>query len=473
MKRINLLFGLAFFGFAANAQTEEVVLTEAHPSNFRTWSLGLNVGATASLGDAASYFFGDKTDAMPSGVGGFEIGVRGHLTKWFSPMIGVSGTGGFHQTSGTARNYYYEGDYLDGDISLAFNLTNMFLYGREYQRKHAMIFTVGLGATYLAATGFDEAGTQVSSVGGDKLSSARAFTTVVPLKLWYKRQLNETWDLDILYRNTFALIDGADGLQRGVNSDFFGYFGVGATYNFGNKEKKNIIYYSPYEGLFADLKEIKENYGKLTNDDDGDGVSNLFDVDNSTPAGVKVAANGAPMDSDGDGIPDYMDADPFTAKGAKVDAEGRAIDSDGDGVGDYMDAEPNTPKGALVNFNGVSVASAANAGSGGVGAYMPSVFFNFNSVSVTDANYLRLAAIANALKSNPNVNIVLTGHSDATGAEEYNKTLGQRRADAVAKELTQVFGIDASRIETKSSGESEPLANGHNNINRRVDVSVK
>jgi outer membrane protein OmpA-like peptidoglycan-associated protein len=473
MKRLNLLFGLVIISFTALAQNEEAIITEAHQSNFRTWSLGLNIGATASLGDAASYFFGDKTDAMPSGVGGFEIGVRGHLTKWFSPTIGVSGTGGFHTISGTDRNYYFEGDYLDGDISLAFNLTNMFLYGKQYQRKHAMIFTVGLGATYLSATGYDEAGNQVSSVGGDALTSARAFTTVIPLKLWYKRQLNETWDLDILYRNTFAMIDGADARQKSVNADFFGYLGVGATYNFGDKEKRNIVYYSPYEGLFADLKDIKENYGKLTNDDDGDGVSNLFDVDSSTPEGINVAANGAPMDSDGDGIPDYMDADPFTAKGAKVDSEGRTIDSDGDGVGDHMDAEPNTPTGALVNFKGISVASVTSSGGGGVGAYMPSVFFSFNSVSVTDANYLRLAAIANALKSNPEVNIILTGHSDASGAEEYNKTLGQRRADGVAKELTQIFGIDASRIETMSSGEAEPLANGKSNINRRVDVAVK
>jgi outer membrane protein OmpA-like peptidoglycan-associated protein len=473
MKRLNLLFGLAIISFSAVAQDQEPIITEAHQSNFRTWSLGLNIGATASLGDAASYFFGDNTDLTPSGVGGFEIGVRGHLTKWFSPTLGVSGTGGYHQTSGTDRGYYYEGDYLDGDISLAVNLTNMFLMGKQYQRKHALIFTVGLGATYLSATGYNDAGVQVSSVGGDQSSSARALTTVVPLKLWYKRQLNETWDLDILYRNTFTLIDGSDALIKNTNADFFGYLGVGATYNFGDKEKKNIVYYSPYEGLFADLKEIKDNYGKLTNDDDNDGVSNLFDVDSSTPEGIKVAANGAPMDSDGDGIPDYMDADPFTAKGAKVDSEGRTIDSDGDGVGDHMDAEPNTPAGTLVNFKGISVASATSGGGGGVGAYMPSVFFSFNSVSVTDANYLRLAAIANALKSNPNVKVILTGHSDASGAEEYNRTLGQRRADGVAKELTQVFGIDASRIETKSSGESEPLANGRSNINRRVDVSVK
>jgi OOP family OmpA-OmpF porin len=220
------------------------------------------------------------------------------------------------------------------------------------------------------------------------------------------------------------------------------------------------------------MTEIKNNYDKLVGDDDGDGVSNFFDQDNSTPADVNVGPNGAPLDVDGDGIPDYLDADPFTAKGAKVDDQGRMVDSDGDGVGDYMDKEPNTPAGSLVNFQGVSV-SKAGSGGGGVGAYLPSVFFSFNSVTVTDANYFRLAAVANTLKSNPDVNVVLTGYTDASGPEDYNKTLGQRRADEVKQQLVQVFGIDASRIETTSSGESNPLANGRNNINRRVDVSVK
>lgn len=470
MKRLGLLFGCFLVAGGLNAQ-DDVRLSEAHRSNFKHWSLGLNVGATASLGDAASYFFGDKTDAMPSGVGGFELGLRGNLNYWFSPTIGVSGSAGYHSTSGTDNNYYFEGYFLDGDLSVLFNLSNMFLYGRDYDRKHALLFGIGLGATYLTADGYLENGTYLGSVGNDALGSA-AFTTVLPLKLMYKRKLNETWDLDFEYRHMMALIDGADARQKGVSADFFGYLGVGAAYNFGSPEKSSIVYYSPFEGIFADMTEIKNNYDKLVGDDDGDGVSNYFDQDNNTPADVNVGPNGAPLDVDGDGIPDYLDADPFTAKGAKVDDQGRMVDSDGDGVGDYMDKEPNTPAGSLVNFQGISVSKAGNGG-GGVGAYLPSVFFSFNSATVTDANYLRLAAVANTLKSNPDVKVVLTGYTDASGPEDYNKKLGQRRADEVKQELVQVFGIDASRIETTSSGESNPLAKGHNNINRRVDVSVK
>ncbi|MCR9153093.1 MAG: OmpA family protein [Bacteroidetes bacterium] len=472
MKRIVLLLSGLLVSAGLNAQDEEVRYSEAHRSNFRHWSLGLNVGATASLGDAASYFFGEKTDAMPSGVGGFEIGFRGNLNYWFSPSIGLSGSAGYHSTSGTDFDFYYEGFFMDGDLSLVFNLTNMFIYGKDYDRKNALLFGIGLGATYLEADGYNEAGVFQRSVGGDATSGG-AFTTVLPMKLVYKRKLNDTWDFDVIYRHQLTLIDGADALGKGVSTDFFGYLGVGAAYNFGSEDESSIVYYSPFEGVFADMTEIKNNYDKLVNDDDGDGVSNLFDQDNSTPADVNVGPNGAPLDIDGDGIPDYLDSDPFTAKGAKVDDQGRMVDSDGDGVGDYMDAEPNTPAGALVNFKGISVASATSSNGGGVGAYLPSVFFSFNSATVSDANYLRLAAIANAMNSNPDVNIMLTGYTDGSGPEDYNRKLGQRRADEVKQELVQVFGIDASRISTGTEGESNPLANGRNNVNRRVDVSVK
>ncbi len=467
MKRLGLLLGGLLLTAGLNAQ-DDVRYSEAHRSNFKHWSLGLNVGATAALGDAASYFFGEKTDAMPSGVGGFELGLRGNLNYWFSPMMGLTGSAGYHTTSGTDVNFYFEGNYIDADLSLNFNLSNMFLYGKDYNRKHAMLFSIGLGATSIDADGYLEDGTPTGSLGG----ADRSFTTVIPLQLTYKRQLNNNWDLDILYKHTFMSYDIADIYTEGATADFFGYLGVGAAYNFGSDEKTSIVYYSPFEGVFADMTENKNNYDKLVNDDDGDGVSNLFDEDNSTPADVNVGPNGAPLDVDGDGIPDYLDADPFTAKGAKVDDQGRMVDSDNDGVGDYMDAEPNTPAGALVNFKGISVASATSGG-GGVGAYLPSVFFNFNSATVTDANYLRLAAIANAMNANPNVKVVLTGYTDGTGPEEYNKKLGQRRADEVKQELVQVFGIDAARIETATKGESNPLANGRNNVNRRVDVSVK
>jgi OOP family OmpA-OmpF porin len=57
-------------------------------------------------------------------------------------------------------------------------------------------------------------------------------------------------------------------------------------------------------------------------------------------------------DSDGDGVPDDLDKCPNTPKGVKVDADGCPLDTDGDGVPDYLDQCPDTPKGATVNSVG-------------------------------------------------------------------------------------------------------------------------
>jgi outer membrane protein OmpA-like peptidoglycan-associated protein len=48
-----------------------------------------------------------------------------------------------------------------------------------------------------------------------------------------------------------------------------------------------------------------------------------------------------------------------------------------------------------------------------------------------------------------------------------------RRAEEVAKQLTQSFGIDASRITTASEGENSAVAEGMYDVNRRVDVVVQ
>lgn len=60
-------------------------------------------------------------------------------------------------------------------------------------------------------------------------------------------------------------------------------------------------------------------------------------------------------DQDGDGVIDLYDACPFTPAGVEVDTKGCPVDGDGDGVADYMDDEPNTPAGTPVNERGVTI----------------------------------------------------------------------------------------------------------------------
>ncbi|MEA3404799.1 MAG: OmpA family protein [Pseudomonadota bacterium] len=76
---------------------------------------------------------------------------------------------------------------------------------------------------------------------------------------------------------------------------------------------------------------------------------------------------------------------------------------------------------------------------------------------------------------NPDKNVKVTGHTDATGSEAYNQALSERRAAAV-KIYLEGKGIDGKRIEAKGMGESQPVADNSTKEgraqNRRVELEI-
>lgn len=88
----------------------------------------------------------------------------------------------------------------------------------------------------------------------------------------------------------------------------------------------------------------------------------------------------------------------------------------------------------------------------------------------------RLDTVAQALAAYPDRNIVIEGHTDATGSDATNQDLSQRRADAVRSYL-ESRGVPAERMRAIGRGESAPIASndtaeGRAN-NRRVEVIVE
>ena len=79
---------------------------------------------------------------------------------------------------------------------------------------------------------------------------------------------------------------------------------------------------SPIESVYEKIIELDERVDSLSMDYDGDGVSDFFDVDDSTEKDCNVYGNGRAVDSDGYGIPDCKDKEAFSDKGCEVDAEG-------------------------------------------------------------------------------------------------------------------------------------------------------
>ena len=98
------------------------------------------------------------------------------------------------------------------------------------------------------------------------------------------------------------------------------------------------------------------------------------------------------------------------------------------------------------------------------------VHFDFDSAVVKSGEKANVEAAAAYLKANPNVGLLIEGNCDERGTEEYNRSLGERRALAI-RELVVASGVEADRVVTVSFGEDKPEASGHDEaawaINRR------
>jgi len=106
----------------------------------------------------------------------------------------------------------------------------------------------------------------------------------------------------------------------------------------------------------------------------------------------------------------------------------------------------------------------------------PDIAFRFDSAELTDLGKGRVYLAAQKLKEKNNIAIVIEGHTDDVGNEEYNQRLGLRRAQVVMAELT-AQGIDPARISALSQGEAKPLINQPTDwaraVNRRVEFQVR
>jgi peptidoglycan-associated lipoprotein len=84
------------------------------------------------------------------------------------------------------------------------------------------------------------------------------------------------------------------------------------------------------------------------------------------------------------------------------------------------------------------------------------VYFDFDKSFIRDDAKAAMKANAEYLKANPKVAIKIEGNCDDRGTKEYNQALGQRRAAAAKKYLTDL-GVAASRISLISYGKEKPV----------------
>ena len=176
-------------------------------------------------------------------------------------------------------------------------------------------------------------------------------------------------------------------------------------------------------------------------------------------------------DSDGDGVPDNIDECPGTPPDTKVDEKGCPIsagaDADGDGVADDVDQCPDTPAGAKVDAKGCAIEQVLAA---------QTIHFASDSTAVSAEGGALLDAMVRALNGQPNMHLLIEGYTDASGSERQNRSLSERRAQAV-REYMVWKGIDPDRLKAKGYDDTRPVASNRTEegkaANRRVELTVQ
>jgi len=102
------------------------------------------------------------------------------------------------------------------------------------------------------------------------------------------------------------------------------------------------------------------------------------------------------------------------------------------------------------------------------------IYFDFDQSQITDTGRSKLRDYARYLLDNPNQEVLLEGHCDSRGTDNYNLALGERRAQSVKRYFVEL-GVSATRIRTISYGELRPQVPEENEAawarNRRVSFA--
>jgi OOP family OmpA-OmpF porin len=128
------------------------------------------------------------------------------------------------------------------------------------------------------------------------------------------------------------------------------------------------------------------------------------------------------------------------------------VDSDKDGVVDANDKCPNTNAAFKVDATGCPVMLTEAV------EIQMNVKFANNSSIVTAANFSEIQKVADFMKQFDKTEVMVEGYSDDRGRAAYNKSLSQKRADAVRTTLINEFKIPAGRVKAIGYGEANPIA---------------
>lgn len=139
--------------------------------------------------------------------------------------------------------------------------------------------------------------------------------------------------------------------------------------------------------------------------------------------------------------------------------------ANGNGVGGAVGAQTNPSAVTQVGIDPLNDPNSPLA--------KRSVYFDFDDYTVKAEYQPLLKLHAQYLESHSQRRVLIQGNTDERGSSEYNLALGQKRSQAVRRELV-LFGVQDTQLEAVSFGKEKPLATGHDEAswaqNRRADL---
>jgi outer membrane protein OmpA-like peptidoglycan-associated protein len=120
-------------------------------------------------------------------------------------------------------------------------------------------------------------------------------------------------------------------------------------------------------------------------------------------------------------------------------------------------------------------ARVERVGEGIVVTFDSGLLFAYDSDAIQGAARTNLSNLAESLRKYQDTDVLIVGHTDATGSDSYNQGLSERRSAAAANYLA-TNGVTRARVRTAGRGESEPIESNEvaegRAQNRRVEVVI-
>ena len=162
-----------------------------------------------------------------------------------------------------------------------------------------------------------------------------------------------------------------------------------------------------------------------------------------------------------------------TSRGTAYDDDNRQNGDSPDGITDHEtigEDDLDIPNEEDLGTSDLEVMGSEEAR----GLNWDAIYFGFDESILSDDAREKLADYARVLRGRPSLRVLLEGHCDTRGTEEYNMALGERRAQTVRTYLQQL-GVPDSVLKTISYGEMRPLDMTENepswSRNRRVSFT--